>query len=85
MPLLPHQRRAPKNLEEMSQFGRLRPYSLLCNKSQFDTALTKILNRGAVVKGYEYEKDRYVAIEKEELKSIEPKTATRCRSRHSSS
>ena len=36
----------------------------------------KILNQEAVVKGYEYEKDRYVAIEKEELKSIEPKTAT---------
>ena len=36
----------------------------------------EILNRGALVKGYEYEKDRYVAIEKEELKSIEPKTAT---------
>jgi len=36
----------------------------------------EILNREAVVKGYEYEKDRYVAIEKEELKSIEPKTAT---------
>jgi DNA end-binding protein Ku len=28
------------------------------------------------VKGYEYEKNRYIAIEKEELKSIEPKTAT---------
>jgi DNA end-binding protein Ku len=36
----------------------------------------EILNREAVVKGYEYEKDRYVPVEKEELKSIEPKTAT---------
>jgi DNA end-binding protein Ku len=36
----------------------------------------EILNRGALVKGYEYEMDRYVAIEKEELKSIEPKTVT---------
>jgi DNA end-binding protein Ku len=36
----------------------------------------EILNREAVVKGYEYEKNRYIAIDKEELKSIEPKTAT---------
>jgi DNA end-binding protein Ku len=36
----------------------------------------EILNREAVVNGYEYEKDRYVPIEREELKSIEPKTAT---------
>ena len=30
----------------------------------------------SVVKGYEYEKDRFVAIEPEELKNIAPKTAT---------
>ena len=30
----------------------------------------------AIVKGYEYEKDRFVAIDAEELKSIAPKTAT---------
>lgn len=36
----------------------------------------KVVAEKSVVKGYEYEKDRYVAIEPEELKSIAPKTAT---------
>ncbi len=35
-----------------------------------------VLPQNSVVKGYEYEKDRYVVIEPEELKSIAPKTAT---------
>jgi DNA end-binding protein Ku len=35
-----------------------------------------VLAERSIVKGYEYEKDRYVAIEPEELKSIAPKTAT---------
>src|SRR5690242_16342577 len=30
----------------------------------------------SVVKGYEYDKDRYVVVEREELKNIAPKTAT---------
>jgi DNA end-binding protein Ku len=36
----------------------------------------QVLSEKSVVKGYEYEKDRYVVIEPEELKSIAPKTAT---------
>lgn len=32
--------------------------------------------RSDIVKGYEYEKDRYVVIEKEDLEKIAPKTAT---------
>ena len=36
----------------------------------------KILPEQSVVKGYEYEKDRFVVVEREELKSIAPKTAT---------
>jgi DNA end-binding protein Ku len=36
----------------------------------------RVLSEKSVVKGYEYEKDRYVVIEPEELKSIAPKTAT---------
>jgi DNA end-binding protein Ku len=36
----------------------------------------EILAEKSVVKGYEYEKNRYVAIEPEELKSIAPKTTT---------
>jgi hypothetical protein len=36
----------------------------------------RILPPQSVVKGYEYEKDRYVALDPEELKSIAPKTAT---------
>ncbi|MBV9081246.1 MAG: hypothetical protein JOZ62_01120, partial [Acidobacteriaceae bacterium] len=36
----------------------------------------EILPDRSVVKGYEYEKDRFVVVEREELKSIAPKTAT---------
>jgi DNA end-binding protein Ku len=36
----------------------------------------ELLTERSVVKGFEYEKDRYVAIEPEDLKSIAPKTAT---------
>jgi DNA end-binding protein Ku len=36
----------------------------------------QVLPEKAVVKGFEYEKDRYVVIEPEELKRIAPKTAT---------
>ena len=32
--------------------------------------------RNEIMKGYEYEKDRYVVIEKEEIERITPKTAT---------
>jgi DNA end-binding protein Ku len=35
-----------------------------------------VVPQGAIVKGYEYEKDRYVVVDAEELKSIAPKTAT---------
>jgi DNA end-binding protein Ku len=36
----------------------------------------EVVSKAAVVKGYEYDKDRYVVVEAEELKSIAPKTAT---------
>jgi DNA end-binding protein Ku len=36
----------------------------------------EVLPERVVVKGFEYEKDRFVALEPEELKNIEPKTAT---------
>jgi DNA end-binding protein Ku len=36
----------------------------------------EVLPEKSIVKGYEYEKDRYVVVEPEELKSIVPKTAT---------
>jgi DNA end-binding protein Ku len=36
----------------------------------------ELLTERSVVKGFEYEKDRYVALEPEDLKSIAPKTAT---------
>jgi DNA end-binding protein Ku len=36
----------------------------------------EVLEAQSLVKGYEYEKGRYVAIEPEDLKSIAPKTAT---------
>ncbi|MFL6352880.1 MAG: Ku protein [Bryobacteraceae bacterium] len=36
----------------------------------------EVVSNRSVVKGYEYEKDRYVVVEPEELKSIAPKTAT---------
>src|SRR5579863_9795002 len=33
------------------------------------------VTRDEIVKGYEYEKDRYITVEPEEIKKIEPKTA----------
>ena len=36
----------------------------------------EVLPERSVVKGFEYEKNRFVALDKEELKSLEPKTAT---------
>ena len=33
------------------------------------------VSRDEIVKGYEYEKDRYITVETEEIKKIEPKTA----------
>jgi DNA end-binding protein Ku len=36
----------------------------------------ELVSKGSVVKGYEYDKDRYVVVDPEELKSIAPKTAT---------
>ena len=36
----------------------------------------ELLPEQSIVKGYEYERDRYVVIEPDELKSIAPKTAT---------
>src|ERR1700761_5992381 len=35
-----------------------------------------VLPAASVVKGYEYEKNRYVAVDPEELKSVAPKTST---------
>src|SRR6476646_10041555 len=35
----------------------------------------KPIPRSEIVKGYEYEKDRYVVIEDEEIKKVAPKTA----------
>lgn len=35
-----------------------------------------VVPKASLTKGYEYEKDRYIAIDPEELKSIVPKTAT---------
>ena len=35
----------------------------------------RVLDRSEIVKGYEYRKDEYVAVEPEEIKKIEPKTA----------
>jgi DNA end-binding protein Ku len=35
----------------------------------------QVLERSAIVKGYEYRKDEYVIIEPDEIKKIEPKTA----------
>ena len=37
---------------------------------------SELLPEGSVVKGYEYEKNRFVAIEPEELKSLAPQTST---------
>jgi DNA end-binding protein Ku len=42
----------------------------------FCAAENKPLNRAEIVKGYEYEKNRYVVIEPEELEKIAPPTAT---------
>lgn len=36
----------------------------------------EVVSKGSVVKGYEYDKDQYVVVDPEELKSIAPKTAT---------
>ena len=36
----------------------------------------ELLPEKSIVKGYEYEKDRYVVVEPEELKNIAPKTTT---------
>src|SRR5579871_5420087 len=35
----------------------------------------EVVDRGEIVKGYEYRKGEYVVIEPEEIKKIEPKTA----------
>src|SRR6202035_4030072 len=35
----------------------------------------KPITRAEIVKGYEYEKDKYVVIEDEEIKKVAPKTA----------
>jgi DNA end-binding protein Ku len=35
----------------------------------------RVVERGEIVKGYEYRKDEYVVVEPEEIKKIEPKTA----------
>lgn len=42
----------------------------------FCAAEDKPLDRSEIVKGYEYEKDRYVVVEPEELEKIAPPTAT---------
>src|ERR1700687_4897576 len=41
----------------------------------FCQAEDKAVPRNELVKGYEYEKDRYVVIEDEEIKKVAPKTA----------
>ena len=41
----------------------------------YSIADDKPVSRAELVKGYEYEKDRYVVIEEEDLKKIQPKTA----------
>lgn len=41
----------------------------------FCAAEDKPLQRSEIVKGYEYEKDRYVVIEDEEIKKVAPRTA----------
>src|SRR5947207_11796841 len=41
----------------------------------FCQAEDKPVPRNELVKGYEYEKDRYVVIEDEEIKKVAPKTA----------
>src|SRR5215475_1008210 len=35
----------------------------------------KPITRGDTVKGYEYEKDRYVVVDEEEIRKVAPKTA----------
>ncbi|MCC6539530.1 MAG: Ku protein [Bryobacterales bacterium] len=41
----------------------------------FSASTDKPVPRSELVKGYEYEKDRYVIIEEEDIKKIQPKTA----------
>ncbi|MCZ2150141.1 MAG: Ku protein [Bryobacterales bacterium] len=41
----------------------------------FCAAEDKEISRGEIVKGYEYEKDRYVVVEDEEIRKMAPKTA----------
>src|SRR3954453_22371759 len=41
----------------------------------FCQAEDKPIPRSEIVKGYEYEKDRYVVVEDEEIKKVAPKTA----------
>ncbi len=36
----------------------------------------RVVERSEIVKGYEYRKDEYVVVEPEEIKKIEPKTAS---------
>src|SRR5437016_14120310 len=41
----------------------------------FCQAEDKPIQRSEIVKGYEYEKDRYVVVDDEEIKKVAPKTA----------
>lgn len=46
-----------------------------CKQKMYCEAEGKDLDRGEIVKGYEYEKDKYVTLTDEEIKAIQPETA----------
>ncbi len=64
--------------EEQLRASRAIPEPPLTPIQQFSVrkGTEAVLPPQSLVKGYEYEKDRFVAVEPEELKSIAPKTAT---------
>jgi DNA end-binding protein Ku len=63
---------SPKNRRQLVSVPVLEPVRQVSVRKESD----QVLSEKSVVKGYEYEKDRYVVIEPEELKSIVAKTAT---------
>lgn len=62
---------AQSRIEEVQQ-----PYLAPVQQVSVQRGSDEPLRAQSIVKGYEYEKDRYVALEPEELKSLAPKTSS---------
>jgi DNA end-binding protein Ku len=71
-PILQRPRQAVTQIEESKPQPYLAPVQQVSVRKGSD----ELLSPQSVVKGYEYEKDRFVVVEHEELKSLAPKTSS---------